>query len=306
MTESLCEAGLHGTFGCPDDDGLFPAVLALGGSNGGVPTVYLNLLVPEGFACLALSYFGTSETQPSLTEIPLECIERGLRWLVAHPKAAAQDGRVALLGGSKGGELALLVAATFPDLVGPVVAYSPSSVVWAGIDFSVPRRPMRSSWTHLGQPLNFVPYPEGVGPSSSAHGWSVLPIYDRGLDNAEAVQEASIPVEQATGPLLLLSGGDDRMWPAERMCRMVVDRMRQHGRGNAVRHLHYPEAGHVLIPYPPSTGEAATTPMAFDLGGSSEAASQTHIDAWPQVVAHLRHRKIDFERTALDISKNSI
>ena len=239
-----------------------------------------------------------SETQPSLNEIPLEYVEGGLHWLAAHPKVATHDGRVALIGGSKGGELAMLVAATFPDLVGPVVAYTPSSVVWAGIDFSVPRRPMRSSWTHAGRPLKFVPYPAGAVASTSSGGWSVLPIYDRGLDNAEAVREASIPVERATGPLLLLSGGDDHMWPAERMCGMVVERMHQHDRADAVRHFNYPDAGHVLMPYPRPIGDAVRLPMTFDLGGSPEAASAAHADAWPKVVAHLRDRKIDIGSTA--------
>jgi pimeloyl-ACP methyl ester carboxylesterase len=81
----------------------------------------------------------------------------------------------------------------------------------------------------------------------SERGFSVLPIYDRGLDNAAAVQEAAICVERATGPLLLVSGGDDRVWPAERMCRMVVERMRLHGRADDVDHLNYPDAGHFLF-----------------------------------------------------------
>ena len=51
-----------GTFACPDSGGPFPAVLALGGSDGGTPDYFLNLLVPEGFAVFALIYWGTPET----------------------------------------------------------------------------------------------------------------------------------------------------------------------------------------------------------------------------------------------------
>lgn len=83
------------------------------------------------------------ETQPNLIEMPLERVERGLRWLRDHPRVAARDGRVAIVGASKGAELALVLATTFPDLVGPVVAYTPSSVVWAGIDFAAPGAPPR-------------------------------------------------------------------------------------------------------------------------------------------------------------------
>ena len=83
---------------------------------GGVPSVYLDLLVPEGFACLALGSFGTKDTQSTLVEVPLERVERGLRWLIAHSQVATHDGRVALIGvGRRAAKLALLVAATFPD-----------------------------------------------------------------------------------------------------------------------------------------------------------------------------------------------
>ena len=53
------EPGIVGTFGHPDGDGPFPAVVALGGSDGGTPEHFLNLLVAEGFAVLALVYWGT-------------------------------------------------------------------------------------------------------------------------------------------------------------------------------------------------------------------------------------------------------
>jgi len=182
----------------------------------------------------------------------------------------------------------LLVAATFPNLVGPVVAYTPSSVVWAGIDFSETSGAKRSSWSIADKPLPFVPYPSGVAPTFSERGLSVLPIYDVGLDNAGAVAEAAIAVERATGPLMLISGGHDRMWPAERMCRMVVDRMRHHERASAVSHLNYPEAGHALFPYRNTSPHGVASPMPFDLGGSPDAATAAHTSAWKQVVEHLR------------------
>jgi hypothetical protein len=192
-----------------------------------------------------------------------------------------------MIGGSKGAEGALIVASMFPDLVGPVVAYTPSSVVWPGIDFTAPGGGNRSSWSFAGRALPFVPYPPGVRAASSTRGLSVHPIYDAGLDNAEAVDAAAIPVERATGPVMLISGGDDRMWPAERMCNMIVERIRRHGRASAVTHLNYPEAGHVLFPYKNLSPQGASIPMPFDLGGSPEAALAAHTATWKKVVSHL-------------------
>jgi acetyl esterase/lipase len=290
ITTQVSEDDLVGTFGCPDGDGPFTGVLALGGSDGGIPKSLLNLLVPEGFACLALAYFKTPETQRALVEVPLERVERGLRWMLAHPKVSSPEDRLAIVGVSKGGELSLLVAATFPHLVGPVVAYTPSAVVWAGIDFSQRSGFTRSSWSLGGQPLPFVPYPPGVTVSWSMRGISVLPIYARGLENATAVDQAMIPIERATGPVLLVSGGDDRMWPAERMCAMVVERAQRAGRAALVRHLNFPDAGHMLVPYKfPLLARLIPPPMRFDLGGSPASAKSAHTVAWPLVVQHLRY-----------------
>ena len=285
IRDRLSESDLDGTFGCVDEGGPFPGVLALGGSEGGVPGGYLDLLVPEGFACLALAYFGTRGTQPGLVEVPLERIERGLRWLIAHPKVTNQDGRVALIGGSKGGELALLVAATFPDLVGPVVAYTPSSVVWGGIDFSAAEPPMRSSWSKSGKPLAFVSIPRGVPPLQSERGLGFVPIYERGLDGVQPDDAAIIPIERAAGPVLLISGGDDRMWPARRMCQLLVDRAQRFGRDHLVRHLDFADAGHALFAVEPDT--ELKSPLPVDLGGSEAATARAHASAWPEVIRTL-------------------
>jgi acetyl esterase/lipase len=279
---TIDDAQLDGTFACPDTDERVPGVLALGGSDGGIPTYLLRLLAAERCACLALAYHGTPKTQANLIDVPLERLERALRWLLDHPRVAARDGRVAVVGASKGAELALVLATTFPDLVGPVVAYTPSSVVWLGIDFSGPGAPPRSSWSWAGKPLAFVTVPPGVAPSQTERGLSLLPIHARGLDSVAADDAAIIPIERATGPVLLISGGDDRMWPASRMSRMLVDRARRFGREQLVRHLDFQEAGHALFAVDPAAD--LKQPIPFDLGGSEAAAAGAHERAWPEVV----------------------
>ena len=64
---------------------------------------------------------------------------------------------------------------------------------------------------------------------------------------------------------------------------MVVDRLHRSGRAHIVRHLNYPEAGHVLFPFEPS--DLPETP--FDLGGGVAAANHAHASAWPEVIRHL-------------------
>jgi dienelactone hydrolase len=285
MEVKITEADLNATLCVPDGPGPFPAVLALGGSDGGTPEYFSNLLVGEGFACLALAYWATRETQMTFTEIPLERVERGLQWLAAQPRVRLNNGRVPLIGASRGGELALLTAAAFPSLVGPVVAYTPSSVAWVGIDEAFPAT-TRSSWSHRGQPLPYVPFPPGVAPAMSDRGLSLLPMCEAGLADALAVSRAAVAVERATGPLLLVSGGDDRVWPTGRMCESVVQRMGEHGRAAEVTHLHYPRAGHMLFPYT-RPSDTLIPALPADLGGTPEADAAAHRAAWPRVVAHL-------------------
>jgi pimeloyl-ACP methyl ester carboxylesterase len=287
MVAKYHEEDSYGTFRKPGGPGPFPGVAALGGSDGGTPEYFADLFVPEGFACLALAYWGTPETQAWFTEIPLERIERGLRWLASRSETKTHDGRVALVGASRGAELALVVAATFPELVGPVVAYTPSSVVWQGIDLTLPPGETRSSWTLNGQPLAYVSFMPGVGPSQSNDGVSWLPVMDASLDDAEDLDATMIALEKCTGPVLLVSGGDDHVWPTARMCEMLTDRMASHGRRDGIRHLHYHKAGHMLFPYSrPVDSQVPDMPM--DLGGSADDDMAAHADAWPTVLRCLR------------------
>ena len=287
MQIRLREGDFVGTFRTPEGRGPFPGVLALGGSDGGTPDYFLNLCVADGFACLALAYWGTSDTQMTMVDIPLERMERGLRWLLNRNEVSVENGRAAVVGASKGGELALLLAATFPDLVGPVVAYTPSSVVWVGADFTQPNGVERSTWSYRGQPFPYLALPPNVAPAYSERGLSMLPRFEAALEDQGAVERAAIATERAHGPLLLVSGGDDRVWATGRMCRMIVDRMSRHGRANDVTHLHYPQAGHMLFPYvKPSDVTFPAYPL--DLGGTAADDLAAHQAAWPQVIEHLR------------------
>ena len=42
-----------------------------------------------------------------------------------------------------------------------------------------------------------------------------------------AVERAAIPVERTNGPILLVSGQDDQMWPSAQMGQLVIERLDQ-------------------------------------------------------------------------------
>jgi dienelactone hydrolase len=278
------EAEVVGTFSVPDGPGPHPGVVALSGSGGGVPSWRGALLAPHGIAVLAAAYFGVEPLPSALCEIPVETVAAAGEWLRRRPEVRSD--RVGLVGGSKGAELALLAGSEYPGLFGPVAAIAPSCVTWFGVDLTggVADASARSSWTLGGVPVPFVPPVRGVGFERTSRGLSSVGIYAAALTQADAVAAAAIPVERLVGPLLLLSGGEDAMLPSTSMARMIVDRMGAHGRGADVRHLDFPDCGHVVVrPWAP--GQAPPTP--FDNGGTTDALDAAHEVALPAVVRHL-------------------
>ncbi|MGH8991105.1 MAG: acyl-CoA thioester hydrolase/BAAT C-terminal domain-containing protein [Acidimicrobiia bacterium] len=284
------DEGLVGVLLLPDGDGPHPGAVVLGGSRGGVREELAARLAEHGLVTLALAYFGAGGLTPAIVEVPLEYVETAASWLARHP--AVRRPLVGMVGGSKGAELALLAASRFPHLIGPVVAIAPASVVFFGLDRQADDASalLRSSWSHHGRPVPFAAYPSRAQPVVSDAGLAVAPIYEAVLDDEEAAA-AGIPVEQARGPFLLVSGADDRMWPSARMAEMIVARLGGHGRSADVTHLSYPGAGHQLL------GAAAAEPptsggrVAFDYGGTAEGDARARDDAWDQAAGFL-HRHL--------------
>lgn len=279
------EPGVVGSFSLPEGPGPFPGVVALSGSGGGVPNWWGDLLAPRGIAVLAAAYFGVEPLPSALCEVPVETVAAAGEWL--RRRADIGGRHVGLVGGSKGAELALLAASTYPDLFGPVAAIAPQCVTWFGVDLTgeVVDASARSSWTIDGRPVPFVPPVRGVGFERTERGLRSVGIYAAALQQVDAVDAAAIPVERATGPLLLLSGGADGACPATLMARMIVERMEAHDRGADVRHLDFPDCGHVIV-RPWSRGQAPQMP--FDNGGTAEALDSAHKVALPAVAEHLR------------------
>jgi uncharacterized protein len=98
--------------------------------------------------------------------------------------------------------------------------------------------------------------------------------------------EAFIPVEEISGPILLISGGDDLLWPSALMAKGVMERLEARGFEYPVEHLSYPETGHLILsPYLPTWGSEAFEGLAT--GGTPEANAEAAEDSWPRVLEFL-------------------
>jgi dienelactone hydrolase len=138
--------GLVGSFAAPPQTsaGAAPGVLILGGSGGGTPSYLAAVLASHGYPSLALAYFGEPGLPANLEDVPLEYFAAALRWLAGQPGVDAL--RLVVVGASRGGEAALLLAAKFPTLVSGVVAASTPDQVLDGL-------PSGNAWTLGGRPV---------------------------------------------------------------------------------------------------------------------------------------------------------
>jgi len=274
-----------------------PVVVVLSGSGGGFDLDKAALLARHGFAALALAYFGTPPLPTWLHHIPLEYFEATFGWLAAQPELDAQ--RMGLLAVSRGAELALLLSSRFLQ-IRAVVAYAPSSVVWAAGGRQKETGELPPSWTHRDEAIPFVPLPLRQFIFRSAIPVALLkrPVIFRdlflaGLRNARAAAAAAIPVERIHGPIMLVSSGDDHLWPAEEMSEAIVARLKKEGFAHRVEHLHYPKAGHMLrYPYLPTTARDSRNPhlrnARYSFGGTASADAEAQADSWRRAIAFLK------------------
>ena len=266
-------------------------VITVGGSSGGLWEIPAALLASHGFVTLTLAYFGIAPLPSGLAEIPLEYFGTAIRWL--QRQEGVQPQSLAVLGPSRGGELALLLGATFPE-VRAVVAYVPSGALWMGIRVgdTAPAEPI-PAWTLNGRPLPFM----WRGIAADAINWAHRPIalspgYVAALRDSDIVEQATIPVEQTRGPILLISGQADHM-SSPKLAEIAVRRAQQYNFAFPLEHLSYPDAGHMLanLPYLPTTIRHSRHPIRgvdVDFGGTSAGDAFARGDSWPRVLEFLQ------------------
>lgn len=267
--------GLVGTLFLPEGPGPHPGVLSWGGSSGGYSETQAALLASHGFASLALAYFGVPPLPENLLNIPLEYFETAIGWMQAH--AEVDGDRIAVVGTSRGGELALLVGATFPQ-VKAVVGYVPSGLLWPGNDATGRHQP-GPAWTYRGTPLPFVTTATSYFSTQYA-------------DPADLAR-ATIPVEKINGPVLLISGEDDALWPSTKLAQIAMDRLGHYQHAYPDRHLHYAGAGHLIgEPYLPTTALTSyynpAVSATLNVGGNAQGYAAAAADSWPYVLTFLQ------------------
>ena len=299
------EHGLVGTFFYPKSMKKGPGVIVIPASVGGIPETLAKLLASRGYAVLALGFFGLDGLPANLENIPLEYFQKAMQWFKEQPQVDPNN--VAILGQSKGAELALLWAATLPDEMNAVIAYVPSSFVYGGSP-----NLNQVNWTYKSLPIPFMPHitddlatphheevinatEQGTIPfhaNTFEDPFDFASIYRLGITQfPENVEGATIPVENITCPILMLSGQDDKIWPSTLYGNRIMDRLDAKKSQIKRQHLHFSEAGHgFLYPYGPSTSQPFYFPgedFWYTLGGTAKGDGRAAKESWQAVLSFL-------------------
>jgi hypothetical protein len=286
------DEGLVGILFTPAGSGPFPTTVVLNGSGGGINEARAAAYAARGIQAFALGYFRAPGLPSSIANIPLEYFETGLRWARRTLRIA---GGLVVGGQSRGGELSLLLGARFPDLVAGAIGFVPGAQVHGAQGAAGDAGWNAPTWTWRDEPLDHL---WDENPGVTWQPWSGGPppelhrsVYIDGLRDRGFTARSRIPVERIAGPVLCVSGQDDRAWPSSLYSRIVADTVRRTGSGLAW-HLDYPDAGHAIgLPNLPSTQLDRLHPVSrvpYSNGGTPWGNAHASRDSFRQVVSFLR------------------
>jgi dienelactone hydrolase len=276
--------GMVGTLFLPPGGGPHPAVMMVSGGWGGLDEYRAALLASHGYAVFTLAYFGMSGLPSVPANIPLEYFETAIGWM--RQQSWLGDRLLAVWGSSRGGELALLLGATFPD-INAVCAWVPSGVLFWAVGAPGP------AWTFRGKPLpylqqdnSFAQDPPALKPGTAV---AFAPFYRSNLRDTLAVERATIAVEGIRGPVQLVSGGDDQMWPSAELADIAYRRLQSCRHPYPFRHLRFEKAGHqILVPHGARTVLVDRVgDYVLSQGGTPKENAEAGAEAWRDLLRFL-------------------
>lgn len=283
----VVEGSLRGVYFSPKGSSSRSAVMVLTGSGGGAAEATAALLASQGFAAFAIAYFNYEGRPKELSEIPLEYFRDGVDWL----RAKTGVERIALMGGSRGGEAVLLIASTWPEKVSAVVSSVPSNVAWPGC--CGPAAAAKASWTLNGAAVPTTAYAfkegEGFDTQTKVSEWRTF-----FLPGMLAEGEGRIIVEKIDAPILFVTGRADAVWPSSIAAALMKRRLERTNYPYPIRHLEYSGAGHLAgAPLPvTSMADQLTHPLTKErivFGGTPAQNALAGINSFAEILDFLKN-----------------
>lgn len=188
--------------------------------------------------------------------------------------------KIGVLGLSKGADLALALAAFWPDIQAAV------SISGSGINAFFPLK-------LKGHIIPVHPYDlEKVKSTDDPNVLNFVEIMDDPKD--PSTWPCRIPVEKSLSKFLLICGQDDKNLRSQMFCQETVSRLQQNGRH--VEFYCYPGAGHLLEPpYMPLCYISfhRTIGSLVVWGGKWKEHAEAQEDAWQRILAFFRQHLLE-------------
>lgn len=200
-----------------------PLIVGLGGSEGGNAWTSdywkktRDEFIDKGYAFLALGYFGAKGTPDTLNKIAIEDVYNAIK--IATKNKQLNKNKIAIIGGSRGADLALLTGSYYADIK-CVISIVGSNAVFPGhtAHFST------SCWTYQNKELPFVPVNDAAVPFLMKR--DLRGTFEAMLKDTIAVEKASIKIENIKGPVLFLSATKDEICPSTPMAEIMIERLK--------------------------------------------------------------------------------
>jgi uncharacterized protein len=200
-----------------------PLIVGLGGSEGGNAWTSdywkktREQFMEKGYAFLAIGYFGVKGTPDTLQKIAIEDVYNAIK--VATKNRKINKKKIAIVGGSRGADLALLLGSYYKDIK-CVVGMVASNVTFPGNTNHF----TTSTWTFKNKELPFVPVNEEAIPFLMKR--DLRGAFVAMLKDSIAESNAFIKVENIGGPILLVSATKDEICPSTPMAEKMIERLK--------------------------------------------------------------------------------
>ena len=282
---TLNENGLMGTLFSPSGSKEYPGIILLTGSGGGDIKWLAKAIALNGFSVLTLPYFNYPGLPDGLVNIPVEYFEKAVKWM--KNQKTVMNGNIGLIGGSRGGELVLLLGSMF-DQFDAIVAWSPAAHLWMGENYT----DLVPSWTYEGKALPYlgkVFNEEEMNMFMSGQMTSFVDYFRNCLNNTDPdlVEMARIKVEKIRSNLFLLAATDDNTWPSSEHVKMIMDRLKEEESGYEYQYICAEGAGHMVFLPDLIPGKY----RAFN-GGTPEMDLKYGLESWEKMMDFL-HKCLD-------------
>lgn len=285
----IAEGELRGVLFEAPGKGPHPLAMVVTGSGGGVNEGKAALFASYGINALALAHFNYPGRPDMLLDIPVEYFSDAMAWLASR----YGQKRVAITGGSRGGEGVLLIAATYPDQVSAVVSEVPSNVLFAGC--CTEDGGTGPAWTLGGEALPYFDW-EDKSPLRDTEIWAPgtawRETFRRGIAESSLDDPRVIPVENIRSPLLLVTGDADGLWAGDIASQRVIERLKANDFVYPVEHINYVGASHVVaMPMLVKSLADRVRSKAYGylaMGGIPRANAFAQTDAFRQTVSFIK------------------